>query len=682
MNLLTIVLLLMIGLLVSNIVSHYIPIIPAALTQIAFGILIALASGNYSFEIGAEWFLLLFIAPILYNDGRNFPRNELWGMKTEILGNAIILVILTTIGCGYVIHWLIPAIPLAAAFALAAILSPTDPVAINGIARRIRIPEKVMVLVRGESLINDASGLVAFNYAITAVVTGYFSLRAAAENLIYMFLVGVIIGILLALVASYLQLALRKQGIIDTVFHSLLQILTPFAIYILTEDIFHASGVIAVVAAGVVHSIIREHTETFVAEEQLLTENIWSLLLFVLNGFVFLLLGMDIPSAMFEVISDPAIGNWLAFGYIAVIALTLYAIRFAWSCLTSFYSYYMKKKKGAQKPQLNTLLTTTLTGVRGAVTMAGILTLPLLLQNGERFPQRALIIFISAGVILLSLVLATVLLPMLNKKDQAEDREAERIPLYRAKNRLLVSAIQKIKEETNVENEAAALELINEYTISFQRNLSGQKSSEQKSGIYNQKINEVRLLALDIQRKYVNELAVKGEIPLPVLNAMEKFFDYREEMLEENMRVGIMRFYRKAAHDLKRLRRKYAHLENEKFKKLHVIWQVQEKSMRAAVAELEEYLKTQEEPEYVYAVILDYESMLKRVARTKGRKNEAAEEQKSEQKEELRLKVLDAERSEIHRMYEAGEISIAQDRELRRFTNYIESIILYERSEC
>ncbi|MGC4020183.1 MAG: cation:proton antiporter [Muricomes sp.] len=136
MNLLTIILFLMLGLLISNIVSHYIPDIPAALTQIAFGIIIAVVSGNYTFQIDQEWFLLLFIAPILYNDGRHFPRQELWGMKTEILGNAIILVILTTIVCGYIIDMLIPGIPIAASFALAAILSPTDPVAINGIAKK------------------------------------------------------------------------------------------------------------------------------------------------------------------------------------------------------------------------------------------------------------------------------------------------------------------------------------------------------------------------------------------------------------------------------------------------------------------------------------------------------------------------------------------------------------------
>ena len=147
MNLLMTILILLLCLLISNVISHYIPFIPTALTQIAFGIMIALISSKLTLELETEWFLLLFVAPLLYNDGRHFPRDELWKMRRSILANAIVLVLVTTIGGGYFIHWMIPNIPIAAAFALAAILSPTDPVAVNGIAKRIHIPEKVLNLV-------------------------------------------------------------------------------------------------------------------------------------------------------------------------------------------------------------------------------------------------------------------------------------------------------------------------------------------------------------------------------------------------------------------------------------------------------------------------------------------------------------------------------------------------------
>ena len=677
MNLLTIILLLMVSLLISNIVSHYIPMIPTALTQVILGIIIAVISGNYSFEIGAEWFLLLFVAPLLYNEGRHFPRDDLWGMRGQIFGNAIILVILTTLGCGYIINLLIPGIPIAAAFALAAILSPTDPVAVNGIAKRIRLPEKVMVLVRGESLINDASGLVTFNYAIAAVVTSYFSLKDAIFDFSYTFLVGAVSGIFLALLIIFIRFKLRKSGINDTVFHSLLQLLTPFGIFIITEDIFRASGVIAVVAAGIIHAVIKERTETQNAEEQLLTENLWSMVLFVLNGFVFILLGMDIPSAMIDIISDHKIGNGLAFGYIAVIGFTALGIRFAWTFLTAFYNYYIKKKRNAEKPEIKIILTTTLTGVRGAVTMAGVLTIPALLSNGDLFPARPLIIFIAAGVILMLLILATVFLPMLCKNEAIEEGATERNDLTRAKNKLLLSAIKKIKAETTKENEFAALELIDEYNISFQKNLSGQNTGEQPGAMYNQKMNEAHLMALNLQRKYVHRLFTNGEINTGVYDTITKFLDYREETMEFNLRFGILHFIRRTMHDFGRLKGKHTRPESTDYDQLHAARDIQQKSMYAAVEELEEYSKTLEQPEYIYAVILVYEKMLKRFRRPENRYNEGFEEQK----EELRLMVLDAERTEISRMYEAGEISLAQDKELRRFTNYIESIILYEYNE-
>ncbi|MFS0645706.1 cation:proton antiporter [Siminovitchia sp. 179-K 8D1 HS] len=341
--------------------------------QIACGIILALLFRDIALEIETEWFLLLFVAPILYNDGRHFPREELWKMRTSIFGNAVILVLITTICGGFFIHWLVPDIPLIPAFALAAILSPTDPVAVNGIAKRIRIPEKVLNLVRGESLINDASGLVAFNYAVAAVVTGYFSLKTAILDFTYMFLAGALLGLMMGLFITWIRFALRKQGINDVTFHSLLQILTPFIIFMVTEHLLHASGVIAVVVAGVLHSLVRERTETMMAEEQVLTENSWSIVLFILNGIVFLLLGLNIPSSMMKTVANPNIGNWNAIGYVIAIGIVILGIRFVWSYLVSFYEYRLKKKKAAEKPDLKTAVFTSLTGVRGAVTMAGVL---------------------------------------------------------------------------------------------------------------------------------------------------------------------------------------------------------------------------------------------------------------------------------------------------------------------
>ncbi|KMT21969.1 Na+/H+ antiporter [Clostridium cylindrosporum] len=677
MDLLMTVLLLLVCLLISSVISHYIPFIPTALTQIAFGIIIALVFKNVSVEIETEWFLLLFVAPLLYNDGRHFPNEELWKMRVPILGNAIVLVLLTTIGGGYFIYWVIPDIPLAASFALAAILSPTDPVSVNGIAKRIHIPEKVLNLVRGESLINDASGLVAFNYAVTAVVTGYFSLQKALFDFSYTFFVGAILGLVLSLLISWIEFTLRKQGINDVIFHSLLQIMTPFIIFIITEKMLHASGVIAVVVAGVVHSLRRARVEAKAAQQQLLTESLWSTVIFILNGIVFLLLGLNIPSSMDETVANPNISNWLAVGYVIAIGVSILGIRFIWSYIFSNYEYYIRRVNDCAKPSIKASLLISLTGVRGGVTMAGVLSIPYLLMSGEEFPQRSLILFLAAGVILFTLIIATVFLPLLSKVEVVEGEEKGLIDINEAKSRLLIAAIKKIKEEINEENRSAAYELINEYRVMFQNTHHEENSIEKGSSEYQQRLREVLLKALKAERKYIHDLREKNGIDEEVFKTFEKSLDHREEAISNNVLSRTRYLIGKIIRSLKDYFSRYNKNSESKATQLRLAKDIQVKVLYKVLRRLAEYAKEYERPEIVLSVILDYRKMVNRLKRSTTSYNQEIEVQK----EELRIKVIDVERSEIHRMYELGEISREQVKELRRVINYIESVTLYEHVE-
>ncbi|MCD2348435.1 Na+/H+ antiporter [Clostridium guangxiense] len=677
MNLLMTILLLMVCLLISNIISHYIPFIPTALIQIALGVILALIFKHSSFEIKEEWFFLLFVAPILYNDGKHFPRNELWKMKWSIFGNSLVLVLLTIMGGGYFIHWMIPNIPLAAAFALAAILSPTDPVAVNGIAKRIHIPEKILNLVRGESLINDASGIVAFNYAITAAITDDFSLEKAILNFVYVFLIGAAVGLIFSLIIILIRFTLRKEGINDVVFHSLIQILTPFGIFIVTEEILHASGVIAVVGAGIVHSLIKEKTETRIAEEQVLTENIWSIILFVLNGSVFLLLGLNIPLSMVETISNPNIGNWRAVGYVVAIGFTVLVIRFAWSYFSSYCEYRLSKVVDIEKPTIKMALLTSLTGVRGTVTMAGVLSIPFFLDNGKAFPERPLILFLTAGVILFTLVSATVFLPFLSKDELIEVGRTNNNDLKKVKNKLLLASIKAIESEINDKNEAAAYELINEYRRIFKNNRFKQDSFVQGTDIKQRKITEIRLIALDAERKYIYELVDKGEINEELFRNFDKSFDYREEAFLRSTRQDTMYLIRKLIRWWKHLYRNYHKQKHAKLNNLCLVKDIQLRAAQAAIKALNECEKKHGKSKALKMVIFDYKSIVNRLKGTMVKYHEES----IEQKEELRIKAMDVERSEIRRMYELGEISKEQSNELRRYINYIESVILYKPAE-
>jgi Na+/H+ antiporter, bacterial form len=676
-DLLMTILLLMGCLLISNIISHYVPSIPTALTQIVLGVIIAFAFKHTSFELEEEWFFLLFVAPILYNDGKYFPREELWKMRRSIFGNSLILVLLTTIGGGYFIHWMIPGIPLAAAFALAAILSPTDPVAVNGIAKRIHIPEKVLNLVKGESLINDASGIVAFNYAIAAVITGYFSLKDAILNFSYLFLAGAVLGVIFALILTLIRFNLRKEGINDVVFHSLLQILAPFVIFIITEEFLHASGVIAVVVAGIVHSLISRRFETSIAEEQVLTENIWSIILFVLNGIVFLLLGLNIPLSMSETIADPNIGNLKAIGYVIAIGFVILAIRFIWSYISAFYEYRLSKSKNIEVPNVKIALLTSLTGVRGTVTMAGVLSMPFFLDNGDTFPERSLILFLTAGVILFTLICATIFLPFLCKGELEEDKQIGDKNLIEAKNKLLLAGIKAVESEINDENESVAYELIHEYKRISQNLRFEQTSSAVEKNFNHQEMVEIQLIALKAERKYINDLMGKSEIDEQVFKALDKSLDYREEVFLRNPSQDTMFLVRKLTRATKIFYKKFKKRKEIKLNNLKLVKDIQLKSFQAAIEALEEYLRSHEGSNAAQDVILYYRTMINRFKGNVVKYNEES----IKQKEELRIKAMDIERSAVRNMYESGEITREESNELRRYINYIESVILYKHAE-
>ncbi|KOO48052.1 Na+/H+ antiporter [Viridibacillus arvi] len=674
MDLLITILLLLVCLLLSNVIGHYIPFIPTALIQIALGILLAIFANEMTLQLESEWFLLLFVAPLLYNDGRNFPREDLWRMRAPILGNAIILVLLTTLGGGYFIHWLIPDIPLAAAFALAAILSPTDPVAVNGIAKRIQIPEKILNLVRGESLINDASGLVAFKFAVAAVVTGYFSIKEALFEFTYTFLAGAILGLILGVIITQLRFTLRKKGIHDVVFHSLLQLLTPFIIYLIAEDVFHASGVIAVVVGGIIHALVKDHTETLIAEEQLITENTWSIVLFILNGVVFLLLGLNIPLSMTETLENPSMNNWKIIGYSIAIGFVILGIRFIWSYAFSYYEYKKDAIQEIEKPSLKTSLLTSLTGVRGAVTMAGVLSLPLLVDNGDLFPERSLILFLASSVILFTLLIATIFLPLLIDEEEVLEIREGKLTFNEAKKRLLIASIRKINSVMTEENQTVAFELIDEYKLMFNQidvELNAEKlaSKERK-----QQIKGLRLLGLKAEKEYIERTQKEQNLDPDIYSACQAAFKEREKNISNPNRPKVIAILYRILLHWRTSRKRYSLNKDKRIEYFRQKKELRMRALGAGIDALEQHAKSEENPDLANSIIYEYRKIMDRMKQSVTQNSE----RRDEIKEELRALLIETERMEIQKMYEAGEIERAEEKELRRFVNYIESISLYE----
>ncbi|MGE7945575.1 Na+/H+ antiporter [Lysinibacillus sp. NPDC093688] len=659
MEILISILMLLVLLLVTNVLAHYISFIPIALIQIAVGIIVALVAKNFTIEIESEWFLLLFIAPLLYYDGAHFPREQLWKMRLPILGNAIVLVLLTTIVGGLFVHWMIPSIPLAAAFALMAILSPTDPVAVNGIAKRVHIPDRIMNLVRGESLINDASGLIAFKYAVAAIVTGYFSLKSATNDFIYMFFIGAFIGILGALVLFWIRLRLRRIGIVDITFYVLLQVLTPFLLFFISEELFHASGVIAVVAGGIVATIIKEKTESIIAQEQVVTQNVWSIVTFTLNGVIFILLGLMLPSATNSILASEEIHNSILILYVLAIGLMVLLIRFIW---TMFFNVLDKKlSKSEEVTTIKDHIVTTLVGVRGTITMVGILSLPLLTDRGELFPERPLLIFLAAGVILFTLVMATIFLPLLNTQETAQQSN-----LMDEKRKMIKHAMHSIQLETDEKNAPIALRLMNQYNAML-LNIKREQSEEALQA-YKQKVLEIRNIGLELEIIYTKQYMADHGISGSIQHEIEYSLKERKDSL--NNRPFTL---------LKRRLRNFLRERKMSKQPANVVEQI-----NAVKRDLTNYVSSsiikhvQETNEFSLDIGQKVEMYYRHLQYPSYKIESSIQE---EQKEYLALIAIEAQRNLINEWYQAGDLNNEEAKELRRFVNNLESVILLEEEE-
>ena len=403
--------------------------------QVIIGLIVALIlPGIQEIRIDSELFLMLFIAPLLFNETREANPAALWKNRGSILSLAIGLVIAIVLSVGFTLHLLVPSIPLAAAFAFAAALGPTDAATVTVLRSSVHLSNRQRTLLSGESLINDASGVVAFQFSVAAAVTGAFSALAATQSFAILFIGGIIIGLVAGTLFSLLMAILSRMGFDDTTAHVLYEVISPFLIYLFAE-LCHVSGILAVVAGGLVMAqATRRNTfiSTTAARQKLVSDNFWRIISFLINGTVFVLLGMQLPRAV-----TPGFNGGLSIfqilGIIATMMLILEGVRFLWllvleirhsqnglqfcgSDVETDTQTDVKAPAETRRSLLASVLVTTIAGAKGAVTLSIALTLPYVVDSGAAFPQRELIITITAGTILASLLLADALLPHLAPK--------------------------------------------------------------------------------------------------------------------------------------------------------------------------------------------------------------------------------------------------------------------------
>ncbi|MDD0838873.1 Na+/H+ antiporter [Curvibacter sp. HBC61] len=413
----------------SGVVTRFWPRLPQPLLQLALGALAAWPVSGLRVEIDAATFMLL-IPPMLFADGWQMPKREFGANRWPILMLAVGLVLITVLVVGHIIHWILPAMPLSVAFVLAAVLSPTDAVAVSAVSQRHPMPARLQNVLEGESLMNDASALVAVKFAVAATLTQQFSWREAGWDLLWMSGGGVLVGWLFSRAFAWVhdRFLFWREG--EAAGPSVLLILLmPFAPYLVAEHL-GLSGVLAAVAAGMSASLLDLRSTRFNAFH-VQAQGTWEVIRFAFTGLVFVLLGQQVPELL-QNLQEPlqdlqaagarmhpgqALGPLL--GSTLVIALSLLAVRFGTLLMGVGLPSLLPRRwrRGGLRPvPLSWVAVASLGGIRGGITLAAVLGLPLWLNSGAPFPARDLLVFQTTAIIVISLLGGSLGLPWLLRR--------------------------------------------------------------------------------------------------------------------------------------------------------------------------------------------------------------------------------------------------------------------------
>jgi CPA1 family monovalent cation:H+ antiporter len=391
--------------------------------KISYPIFLVIAGLGISFIPGIpriglnpEIIFLIFLPPLLYEAAWYTSWNDFWNWRRPIGMLAFGLVFFTSLIVAYVSNAMIPGFTLALGFLLGGIISPPDAVAATAVLKNVKVPNRVTVILEGESLINDASSLIVFRVAILAIITGNFSMGHAVGQFFLVAGMGIVIGLVIANAAYLVHRYLPTTPGIDAA----LTFMTPYFMYIAAEH-FHFSGVMAVVSGGLFLSF--RSNEIFTeSKSRIQTISTWATVVFILNGLVFILIGLELP-IIIENLGEYSIGEAIKYGLI--ISLIIIVIRILYVLPIAYVPKWLgqKVRMDPVNPTWKGPLIIGWAGMRGVVSLASALSVPLLLNNGNPFPHRNLILFITFIVILVTLVFQGLTLPLIIKWVDIKDTE-------------------------------------------------------------------------------------------------------------------------------------------------------------------------------------------------------------------------------------------------------------------
>lgn len=483
--------------------------------------------------IDPDLIFFIFLPPLLYEASWQVSWKEFWKWRRIITSFAFPIVILTSCVVAFASTALIPGFTLALGFLLGGIVSPPDAISATTIMRQVNVPKGLISIAEGESLLNDASSLIVFRFALAAVLTGQFHFGNAIGSFFLVIVMGTLIGVGIGLIVYLIHKWLPTTPSIEIV----LSLVTPYCMYYFAEH-YHFSGVLAVVSGGLFLSYRRQSLLSYASRIQ--GVNVWSSLVFVMNGIVFLLIGLQLP-AIVQQLGDTSLAT--AIGYGLAISLILIITRvlctFGASLFTRFMSHFITVAEA--NPGWRTPFIFGWAGMRGVVSLAMALSIPLLSEKGEAFPYRNLILFITFIVILVTLVFQGLTLPWLIRKLNPQLRSSAALPEERQEQiiqkKVAMASLKlleekyadKRKQNPHLDNLFARLELDVKY---FQQDIEALAEEENKLTGF----RDIYLDILEAQRVQLTTMNHKAEFDEELIRKYLSLVDIEEFKIREKIK--------------------------------------------------------------------------------------------------------------------------------------------------
>lgn len=493
------------------------------------GLMISLIPGMPVISLEPDLVFLIFLPPILYAAAWNTSWKDFWKLRRPISLLAFGLVIFTSAAVAVVSHAIIPDFSLAFGFLLGGIISPPDAVAATSVLQGLKVPKRVVTILEGESLVNDASSLIVFRFALAAIVTGQFGMWDATRQFTLVAGMGIVIGVAIAYIVYIIHRFFPTTASIDAA----LTLITPYAMYVAAEH-FHFSGVLAVVSGGLFLTY-RSH-DIFNSESRIQIIGLWDTLIFLLNGFVFILIGLQLPGIV------KGLGNysvWEAIGYGVVISIVTILVRIIWVFPGAYIPRWLFKsiRNNEPNPGWKQVFLIAWSGMRGVVSLASALAIPLTLA-GQAFPNRNLILFITFVVILITLVLQGLSLkPLIRILNIEEgDKEDEQFKILALRIQLAESVLSYL--DTNYPEETQNNDTYKRVRDRYERMIEITKrklegDEEEEAASFLPQYRQMLLELIHIRRRELKYFRHKGEYSEELIREREWELDLEEARLQQ-----------------------------------------------------------------------------------------------------------------------------------------------------